>query len=217
MLPEILQQHLVLPQVGLHARVIHNPSQRASKYQTIKTRQHSLNLFSELFDKLVHGVSSPAGDLSSNTTNIIREQKTPSPYVCGYAALCIPPVKHAQGTLERAGKRGLQRRQADPVRHLGVDEKAFRKGHKYMTVVNDLTRGRVLYVAEDRKQQSLDGFWGTLTDAQRQAIEAVAMDMWDPYVTSVQEHVADADKKIVFDKFHIAQHLSQAVDQVRRK
>ena len=60
MLPEILQQHLVLPQVGLHARVIHNPSQRASKYQTIKTRQHSLNLFSELFDKLVHGVSSPA-------------------------------------------------------------------------------------------------------------------------------------------------------------
>jgi transposase len=38
---------------------------------------------------------------------------------------------------------------ADPVRHLGVDEKAFRKGHKYVTVVNDLTRGRVLYVAKD--------------------------------------------------------------------
>src|SRR5712671_7652723 len=93
MLPEILQQHLVLPQVGLHARVIHNPSQRASKYQTIKTRQHSLNLFSELFDKLVHGVSSPAGDLSSNTTNIIREQKTPSPFGCGYAALCKAAIE----------------------------------------------------------------------------------------------------------------------------
>ena len=121
------------------------------------------------------------------------------------------------GIMERAVRRGLQRRQAEPVRHLGVDEKAFRKGHKYMTVVNDLTRGRVLYVAEDRKQESLDGFWGTLTDAQREGIEAVAMDMWDPYVTSVREHVTGADKKIVFDKFHVAQHLSQAVDEVRRK
>ena len=58
---------------------------------------------------------------------------------------------------------GCKRRQAEPVPHLGVDEKAFRKGHKYLTMVNDLTRGRVLYVAEDRKQASLDGFWGTLT------------------------------------------------------
>jgi transposase len=121
------------------------------------------------------------------------------------------------GIMDRAVKRGLQRRQAEPVPHLGVDEKAFRKGHKYMTVVNDLTRGRVLYVAEDRKRESLDGFWGTLTDSQRAGIEAVAMDMWDPYVTSVREHVADADHKIVFDKFHIAQHLGQAVDEVRRK
>src|SRR5437867_2261371 len=121
------------------------------------------------------------------------------------------------GIMERAVKRGLQRRQADLVRHLGVDEKAFRKGHKYMTVVNDLTRGRVLYVAEDRKQESLDGFWSTLTEGQREGIEAVAMDMWDPYVESVREHVIDADQKIVFDKFHVAQHLGQAVDDVRRK
>jgi transposase len=121
------------------------------------------------------------------------------------------------GIMERAVKRGLQRRQAEPIRHLGVDEKAFRKGHKYLTVVNDLVRGRVLYVAEDRKQESLDGFWGTLTEAQKEGIEAVAMDMWDPYVNSVREHVADADQKIVFDKFHVAQHLGQAVDEVRRK
>src|SRR5439155_11684827 len=31
----------------------------------------------------------PRGDLSSNTTNIIREQETPSPFGCGYAALCV--------------------------------------------------------------------------------------------------------------------------------
>jgi len=119
--------------------------------------------------------------------------------------------------MERAVKRGLRRRQSETVSRLGVDEKAYRKGQKYFTLVNDLTRGRVLYVAEDRKRESLDGFWATLTQPQRDGIEAVAMDMWDPYVASVRAHVAGADQKIVFDKFHVAQHLSQAVDEVRRK
>jgi len=62
------------------------------------------------------------------------------------------------GILERAVKRGLARRKAERVSQIGVDEKAFRKGHSYLTVVNDLVRSRVLYVAEDRKQSSLDGF-----------------------------------------------------------
>ena len=121
------------------------------------------------------------------------------------------------GIMERAVKRGLERRKAEPVSHLGVDEKAYRKGHKYLTLVNDLQGSRVLYVAEDRRQSSLDGFWSTLTQEQMTSIEAVALDMWDPYIRSVREHVPDADSKIVFDKFHVAQHLSKAVDQVRRK
>jgi transposase len=121
------------------------------------------------------------------------------------------------GIMERAVERGLERRQAEPLPLLGVDEKAFRKGHKYFTLVNDLERSRVLYVGEDRTQASLDGFWGTLTETQRASIEAVAMDMWDPYATSVREHVQEGDKKIIYDKFHIAKHLGQAVDKVRRK
>jgi transposase len=121
------------------------------------------------------------------------------------------------GIMERAVKRGLERRQAEPVTQLGVDEKAFRKGHHYLTLVNDLARGRVLYVAQDRKQSSLDGFWATLTPEQIGAVEAVAMDMWNPYIASVREHLPEADGKIVFDKFHIAQHLGGAVDKVRRK
>jgi transposase len=59
----------------------------------------------------------------------------------------------------------MHQHKEEMVGYLGVDEKAFRKGHKYLTVVNDLERGRVLYVAEDRKQSSLDGFWPTLTKA----------------------------------------------------
>lgn len=118
---------------------------------------------------------------------------------------------------ERAVARGLARREAETIRHLGVDEKAFTRGHRYFTLVNDLDRPRVLYVAEERTQASLDGFWSGLTEAQLNAVEAVAMDMWDPYINSTRNHLPDAQRKIVFDKFHIAQHLSEAVDLVRRR
>ena len=43
------------------------------------------------------------------------------------------------------------------------------------------------------------------------------MDMWDPYLASVTAHLPDAAGKIVSDKFHIAQHLNDAVDKVRRQ
>jgi transposase len=121
------------------------------------------------------------------------------------------------GIMERAVERGLERRKAEELTQIGIDEKAFRKGHRYVTLVNDVAGCRVLYVAEGREQSSLDGFWETLTPEQLEGIEAVAMDMWDPYVSSVREHLPGAEGKIVFDKFHIAKHLGEAVDQVRRK
>jgi transposase len=150
-----------------------------------------------------------------------------------FEALAISWLKHASqkavaqrlnlswdeihAMMDRAVRRGLERRRAELVRYLGVDEKAFQKGHRYFTLVNDLDRGRVLYVAEDREETSLDGFWSTLTDEQIHAIQAVSVDMWDAYLNSIRKHLPEADQKIVFDKFHIAQHLTDAVDRVRRK
>ena len=120
------------------------------------------------------------------------------------------------GIKARAVRRGLARRGPDVVGQLGVDEKAIAKRHRYLTIVADLDRSRVLYLADDRKQASLDGFWPTLTPAQREGITAVAMDMWEPYVQSTRAHLPEADAKIVFDKFHIVKHLHEAVDRVRR-
>ena len=118
---------------------------------------------------------------------------------------------------ERAVRRGLARRKAETVAHVGVDEKSFTRGHRYFTLVNDLDRGRVLFVAEKREESSLDAFWSGLSEQQLEAVQAVAMDMWDPYVNSTRRHLPDAERKIVFDKFHIAKHLSEAVDLVRRR
>src|SRR5688572_32217566 len=56
----------------------------------------------------------------------------------------------------------------------------------------------------------------TLTAEQIGGIGAVAMDMWDPYIASVREHVPQADSKIVFDKFHVArseEHTSELQSQ----
>ena len=116
----------------------------------------------------------------------------------------------------RSAARGLKRRQAEALPRIGVDEKAFRKGHSYMTVVNDIEEGTVEYVTEDREKASLARYYATLTDAQRQGIEAVAMDMWEPYVQATLEALPLAQEKIVYDRFHIMQHMTGAVDKVRK-
>jgi len=85
-----------------------------------------------------------------------------------------------------------------PVKHLGVDEKAFRKGHSCLTVVCDLEAGTVEHVAEDRRSASLGEYFRGLTDAQLAGIEAVAMGMWQPYVKATMEHVPLASENLRF-------------------
>jgi len=121
------------------------------------------------------------------------------------------------GIQERAVRRGLARRDRKAPKRIGVDETSFQKRHEYVTTVNDLDEGVVLFVGEDRKQTTLDSFFEDLGEQGCAGLEAVAMDMWAPYIASTREYVPDADRKIVFDKFHVAKHLGDAVDQVRRQ
>ena len=65
----------------------------------------------------------------------------------------------------------------------------------------------MLYLADDRKQSSLDGTWPTLTPAQRDRITAVAMDTGEPYMHSTRVHLPEADSKIVFEKFHASSNI----------
>ena len=123
----------------------------------------------------------------------------------------------AWGVMERAVVRGKARKRPEVVRQIGVDEKAAAKGHKYLTLVCDLEQGTVEYVGEDRKQGSLEAYYEGLSLEQRAGIEAVAMDMWDPYVSATRKYVPQADGKIVFDRFHIMGYLSKAVDTVRKQ
>jgi transposase len=76
----------------------------------------------------------------------------------------------------------------DGLRILAVDEISLRKGHKYLTIVLDYETGRVIHVAKDRKAKTLNRFFNQLSAKQRKSIEAVVMDMWDPYIKAVKKN-----------------------------
>lgn len=121
------------------------------------------------------------------------------------------------GIQQRAVCRGLQRREEVKATYVGVDETSFQKRHEYVTVVTNIETGEVIHVADDRKQESLCAFYEQLDPQQREAIKVVAMDMWKPYINATRSYVPQADQKIAFDKFHVAKHLGDAVDRVRRQ
>jgi transposase len=120
----------------------------------------------------------------------------------------------AQTIMDRAVERGLERREAKPVPHLGIDEKNFGKGQDYITVLTDLDGSRVLDVAPERTQAAAEAVLQTLSVEQRQEVQAVAADMLPAYANAVANQTPNAE--LVHDKFHVAKHLGEAVDQVRR-
>lgn len=116
--------------------------------------------------------------------------------------------------LRRAVARGLSRRELEALTHVGIDEKSFRSGQSYVSLLTDLKASRVLDVVEGRTQEAAEALWDTLSPEQRQAIEAVALDMWGPFMQASRAKAPQAE--LVHDKFHVAAHLNEAVDQVRR-
>jgi transposase len=118
--------------------------------------------------------------------------------------------------LERAVKRGLARKANTIPARIGVDEKSLARGHKYESLVYDLDEGTVQYVCDDRSQQSLESYYQKFSPEKLAGVEAVAMDMWDPYIAATKAYIPDAVEKIVFDRFHVMRHVLEAVDKVRK-
>jgi transposase len=100
------------------------------------------------------------------------------------------------------------------LRVLAIDEIAVKKGHRYMTVVLDYLTGRVVWMGEGRRMETLDDFFKGMSVEQKESIEAVAMDMWEPYINRVRHHCPQA--KLVFDFFHVVKAFGQVIDEVRR-
>lgn len=115
----------------------------------------------------------------------------------------------------RAVERGLARRKEEPVRYVGIDEKQFRSGHRYVSSLVDLEGGRVLDVEQERTEAATKRLIEKgLSTAQREQVEAAAVDMWPAFANAINCALPGA--AIVHDRFHVSQHLNKAVDQVRR-
>ncbi len=76
----------------------------------------------------------------------------------------------------------------DGLRLLAVDEISLRKGHIYLTIVLDYETGRVVHVGKGRKAKTLTAFFNMLSAKQKKSIEAVAMDMWGPFIKAVKKN-----------------------------
>jgi len=123
----------------------------------------------------------------------------------------------AWSVMEKAVKRGLVRKDKRLPAYIGVDEKSFGKRHTYETLVCDLERGTVEFIVDDREQESLEFYYKRFGDKELASVKGVAMDMWDPYIAATRKYIPEAEDKIVFDRYHVTRHVTEAVDKVRRQ
>jgi len=119
--------------------------------------------------------------------------------------------------MHNATERGLKKRDLNAVyKQLSLDEKSFKKGHDYITVLSNQEEGIILDVVKDRtKKSTKDLLINTLSEYQISKVETISLDMWKAYNTAVDEILPKAKK--VHDRFHLIKYLNEAIDNVRKR
>jgi transposase len=113
----------------------------------------------------------------------------------------------------------LAHRVLQGIEAIGVDEIHWGHGLKadnFLTVIYQIDAGcrRLLWIGKRRSEKRLRLGLKALGPAVVQGLRFVCSDMWRPYLNVL---AAEASQALhVLDRFHIAQHMNQAVDEVRR-
>jgi len=123
--------------------------------------------------------------------------------------------KTVAAAVKRAVEWGLKHRPWKPLHVIGIDEVSRRKGQRYLTLVYDLARRRLVWIGEDRDTRTMEKFFEWLGPRRGRSIQVVCCDMWAIYMEAVRTHLRWAT--LIFDRFHVIQHLNRAVDDVRRQ
>lgn len=123
--------------------------------------------------------------------------------------------KTVASAVKKAVAWGMEHRQWKPLRAIGIDEVSRAKGQRYLTLVYDLERRRLVWAGENRDAETMKRFFAWLGARRARSVVLVCCDMWAVYFEAVRENLPKAE--IVFDRFHVVQHLNRAVDEVRRK
>jgi len=117
--------------------------------------------------------------------------------------------------VERVVRDRLDESRLDGLRRIGVDEFSYRRRHRYLTTVVDHDRRRVVWAAAGHSSETLAAFFTRLGPDRCAEIEVVTIDMSGAYRKAIAAHLPDAT--VVFDRFHVQQLASRALDQVRRQ
>jgi transposase len=104
--------------------------------------------------------------------------------------------------------------QLDGLEALLIDEKHLGRAG-FITLVLNARSGELLWLAEGRGREALDGFFAKLSAAQKASIAVVGLDRSGAYRAAVEAHLPQAD--IVLDKFHLISNLGEVIDRVRRR
>jgi transposase len=102
------------------------------------------------------------------------------------------------------------------VAMLAIDETSFKRGHKYVTLVIDAAKRRVLDVEEGRDMEAVRKFAEKLTakGGTPGNIVAVTSDMSKTFLPAIAENFPNAEN--IIDKFHVKKVLIDALDEVRK-
>jgi transposase len=126
----------------------------------------------------------------------------------------------ADGIKARAVRRGLARRDAVSLERICVDEKSYQKGHKYITCVARIGedgKARVHYVGDGKGSDALDGFFDELPEGRAREIKAACVDMSKALLSSLKSNLPGWEGKVVHDRFHLVQHMNNAVNETRKQ
>lgn len=112
---------------------------------------------------------------------------------------------------------GLSTKKHHYLRKIAVDEKAYKKGHEYVSVFTDLDTGEVVFVTQGRKKEVFEGFknWVLSMGFTQERVELFSMDMSKSYQAGRELYFPKSE--VVFDRFHIKKLLNECLDKVRRR
>ncbi len=100
---------------------------------------------------------------------------------------------------------------------IGVDELSYRKQHNYVTLVTDQIERRIVWGMEGKNAETLEAFFEELGEEGRKQLQLISMDMSGSYQRAVRENKELSHVQIVFDRFHVQQLASKALDETRRE
>ena len=118
-------------------------------------------------------------------------------------------------SVEMAVNWGLEHRDLDNIKALGVDEIQVFKGHKYVTLVYQIDEHcrRLLWIGQERKAKTLLKFFRWFGKEKTAALTFICSDMWKPYLKVIAKKAAQALH--VLDRFHIMSNMNKAINKVR--